>query len=242
MNYKRIYDEIISSSKNRANKGYTEKHHIIPRCMGGNDDKSNIAILTGREHFLCHWLLYRIYGHNKLAFAWNMMCGNIHGNRYVSRSYEYARKAWAKEMSDLNRGVTFSDERKRKLSLAHIGQKAWNKGMTFEKVKTGKQKEYDKNPVLCCICNTPISFRYRKRFKHCSRECMFNNKSISRPGLTKANSTSFKKGNVLSDETRVNISKALKGFKRPLGTCPHCGKEGALSLLKRWHFDNCKDK
>ena len=23
-------------------------------------------------------------------------------------------------------------------------------------------------------------------------------------------------------------------------TCPHCGKEGQLTNMKRWHFDNCK--
>jgi hypothetical protein len=25
-------------------------------------------------------------------------------------------------------------------------------------------------------------------------------------------------------------------------TCPHCGKEGNLGNMKRWHFDNCKVK
>ena len=33
----------------------------------------------------------------------------------------------------------------------------------------------------------------------------------------------------------------LKGRKQPLITCPHCGKEGGNTIMKRWHFDNCKE-
>ena len=44
MNYKKIYENIITNAQNRTmdNKVYTEIHHIIPRCMGGSDDKENL--------------------------------------------------------------------------------------------------------------------------------------------------------------------------------------------------------
>lgn len=29
---------------------------------------------------------------------------------------------------------------------------------------------------------------------------------------------------------------------KPKITCPHCNKEGGLPQMKRWHFDNCKEK
>lgn len=29
---------------------------------------------------------------------------------------------------------------------------------------------------------------------------------------------------------------------RPPVTCPHCGKEGHVNTMKRWHFDNCRSK
>jgi hypothetical protein len=47
------YNKIINSSKTRklSNNVYTERHHIIPRSVGGSNDDSNIAILTAREHF-----------------------------------------------------------------------------------------------------------------------------------------------------------------------------------------------
>jgi hypothetical protein len=57
MNYNKIYNQIIKRAKNRMLEGYIEKHHIIPKCIGGTNDKTNIIALTAREHFLCHLLL-----------------------------------------------------------------------------------------------------------------------------------------------------------------------------------------
>ena len=36
---------------------YTERHHIIPRSLGGSNEPANLARLTAREHFIAHWLL-----------------------------------------------------------------------------------------------------------------------------------------------------------------------------------------
>jgi hypothetical protein len=61
MNYKKHYDMLIERSRTRTLTGYVEKHHIIPKCLGGSDDKDNIAVLTPEEHFLAHQLLVKIY-------------------------------------------------------------------------------------------------------------------------------------------------------------------------------------
>jgi hypothetical protein len=61
MNYKKIYDLIIIRAKDRILNSYKEKHHIIPKCLGGTDEKSNIVELTPKEHFICHLLLCEIY-------------------------------------------------------------------------------------------------------------------------------------------------------------------------------------
>ena len=76
MNYERVYNQIIENAKldepNRKGM-YTERHHIIPRCMGGTNEKSNLVKLTAREHFLCHWLLWKQHRTPKLGFAFNCM-------------------------------------------------------------------------------------------------------------------------------------------------------------------------
>ena len=39
---------------------YSEKHHIIPKSLGGSNNDDNLISLTGREHFLVHWLLVKM--------------------------------------------------------------------------------------------------------------------------------------------------------------------------------------
>jgi len=46
MNYQRIHDAIIDRARNRTLTGYTERHHVIPRCLGGTNDKENLVKLT----------------------------------------------------------------------------------------------------------------------------------------------------------------------------------------------------
>lgn len=60
--YLKEYVILIELSKYRGiNKkvltGYYEKHHIIPKCVGGEDKPNNYVLLTYREHIKAHYLL-----------------------------------------------------------------------------------------------------------------------------------------------------------------------------------------
>ena len=98
MNYQRHYDMLIA--KAQARKGvhdYAEKHHIVPRCMGGSNAKSNMVALTGREHFVAHMLLAKIHGKGLWQAAVMMKNKSAvqPGRVPTSRLYEMARKEWA---------------------------------------------------------------------------------------------------------------------------------------------------
>lgn len=58
--YTRWYYNIVNAAQNRSINGYVEKHHIIPKSLGGSNKKINIVSLTAREHFICHWLLTKM--------------------------------------------------------------------------------------------------------------------------------------------------------------------------------------
>lgn len=82
MDYNKIYNRIIDQAKNRTldEQIYYETHHIIPKCIGGLNDENNLVKLNYREHFICHWLLHKIYSENKsLEFAFKYMA---FGNGY----------------------------------------------------------------------------------------------------------------------------------------------------------------
>lgn len=105
MDYKKQYDAIIQRSKHRILEGYVEKHHAIPRCMGGSDDIENIAVLTAREHFVCHQLLVKMYPeHYGLVKAANMMCVGHSTGRVNNRLYEWLRIRLALANSEAQTG------------------------------------------------------------------------------------------------------------------------------------------
>jgi hypothetical protein len=104
MNYQQLYNRLILFRQKNPATGYTEKHHIVMKSMGGSDDPSNLVVLTGREHWIAHLLLYKIHKNDKSLFACHMMAMKCEerGISYIknSRLYEEVRKHHAKMISD----------------------------------------------------------------------------------------------------------------------------------------------
>lgn len=42
-----------------------------------------------------------------------------------------------------------------------------------------------------------------------------------------------------SPEANKKRAEKLRGYKYAVLTCPHCGKKGGATSIKRWHFGNC---
>lgn len=138
MDYKKHYINLITTRYNRKREKnvYYEKHHIIPKCLGGSNKKENIVYLTPREHYIAHWLLYRIRPHsNKLSYSFWIM--NWPGTKKVkreyrisSRMYEEARTAMKNSNSRNMKGeknhrfgVSMSEEQKKKISESCKGKR-----------------------------------------------------------------------------------------------------------------------
>lgn len=104
MTYSEFIDKIIKSRGqwNIANGAYYEKHHIIPRCLGGADSIENIIYLYADEHYIAHKLLCLENPQNeKLAYAWWMM---HRINRWQDRicseeNYKMAKEIFSQMMS-----------------------------------------------------------------------------------------------------------------------------------------------
>lgn len=93
--YTRWYYSIINRAKNRVISDYTEKHHIIPKSLGGSNDPSNLVKLTAREHFICHMLLTKMVNgkfRQKMVHAWWAM-STLKKDcqlRYRLKSFQYS--------------------------------------------------------------------------------------------------------------------------------------------------------
>ena len=93
--YTTWYNSIINRAQNRELLGYSEKHHILPKSLGGSNNSNNLVRLTAREHFVCHLLLPKMLsGQNKAKMihaAWALAnLENDNQQRYTitNRIYE----------------------------------------------------------------------------------------------------------------------------------------------------------
>lgn len=160
MNYIKIHNEIIERARKRQKPDcYTEKHHVIPKSMGGDDVKENIVTLTAREHFIIHWLLAKIHNNNQMVFALFSMTkpGNSSQNRYTSHSFRYTREKMAEMMSRLksgerhhlygvrgeenpNFGSKRSEETRKRIALAATGRRS-SRARRVINIDTGERFE-----------------------------------------------------------------------------------------------------
>jgi len=114
MNYEFHYDELINKyGQKEKPTGYSERHHILPKSMGGTDEDDNLVYLSLREHVLAHHLLWRMHRNPSMAFAFTMM------SRRAGKAPEEIRKA----QSLINKGRKLSNEHKEKISQFHKGLK-----------------------------------------------------------------------------------------------------------------------
>lgn len=112
MDYRKIHDSIIERSRIReADNVYYERHHVIPRSLGGTNAKENIVKLSAREHFIIHRLLFKMTNDGakrSMAYALHRMMFSKTGKRDVlsSRKYETARKELHKFLKDTHASKT----------------------------------------------------------------------------------------------------------------------------------------
>lgn len=127
MEYLKIYNNIIEKAKIRSLNGYTEKHHITPKCLGGSNKKDNIVSLTAKEHYICHKLLCEIYPtEHKLKYAFWRMC-NVANNEFQDRNYKVSSRVYDRIKREIQ---TITSDRTKNYSEATrklIGEKVSKK-------------------------------------------------------------------------------------------------------------------
>ncbi len=169
MNYQKHYDLLIEKAKNRTITGYVERHHIIPKCIGGTNEKKNLVSLTPEEHYVAHILLAKIYSNiapiinaaammasrNNKYYGWIMTeYAKVTSNRFkgIPKSAEHRKKQSESKKKNIEyKGKIYKgfDELKEKTKVSyHLYQKYYKKGIDPESYinnNTYAMTEYVKN-------------------------------------------------------------------------------------------------
>jgi hypothetical protein len=180
MDYQKIYNSLINRANERNIDTYYEVHHIVPRCMGGDDSSNNLVKLTPEEHYVAHQLLAKIYPNNqRLVYAAVMMCVNRPSNKL----YGWVRRKLALCNSVAQSGPgnsqfgsiwvfssLFKENKKIKVTeLQEYLDTGWERG-----------RVYDFNNIhqICQVCNS--KFRADIKKHTCSKKCEYAHRSTGR--------------------------------------------------------------
>lgn len=212
MDYQKIYNELISAPKQR--EGWTETHHILPRCLGGSDDKENLVKLYPEEHYLAHLLLCKIYpGNQKLLYAaMNMTTGSmINNGRRSNKSYGWLRRRYAEAISGDNNPSRRNPNLQKEAAKKRVGQKRTEetkarmstaqKGRIFSEETKLKMAEAAKN-------RPPISEDTRAKLKNRIPNKGMLGRTMSEE--TKAKMSASQQGKRMSEEAKAKMRIAAK--------------------------------
>lgn len=263
--YTKCYYNIIDRAKSRdlSKETYTEKHHIIPKSLGGLNNKDNLVKLTAKEHRLAHILLPRMTIdplHTKSMWyaLWMMLrTKNTNQQRKISKgsAFEVAKIKVAENSSQLHKGKTVSKETREKLSKSCQGRESAFKGKSHSNESKEKLSIAHKGKIIAPETVSKI-LDSRRHYRH------------SEETKRKIGQSQIGKVVVVSEETKKKLSIAAKGrsntwlkgkpahnrgiphteetvkkLKVPKCKyhCSHCNKTvGGKANYNRWHGDNCK--
>jgi hypothetical protein len=214
MNYQKIYNALIERAIYRHVEGYVERHHIVPRCLGGTDDNENIVSLYPEEHYLAHLLLCKLNkGNSKLLYAaMNMTSGSmINNGKRNNKTYGWLRRRYAESMSGDNNPARRIPDLQKEAAKKRVGQKRTEetkirmsiaqKGRTFSDDTKQKMAESAKK-------RPPISDETREKLKgRKPNKGMLNRKHSDE---TRANMSLSRRGRTDSEETKLKKSLAAK--------------------------------
>lgn len=197
MNYIKHYKTLCLSrqslNREKSNTEYFESHHIVPKSLGGSDDNSNLVLLTAKEHYIAHLLLYKHYK-------------NIGG------------------------------EALKKMAFALVSMAAYNSpNLQREEITSSRTyaniREAARLAVLGRVVEDTTNYKKPKTRQHANA---IRKARLNAPPRSK------------ESRKRMRVAALMRGVNFTgnyiQAICPHCTKVGQENAMKRWHFNNCKER
>lgn len=227
MNYEEFIQNILNT-RGRFGCGneYHERHHIVPKCLGGINDEDNLIDLYAREHFEAHRLLAEENPENvSLVYAYGCMAwaNNDNQERYrvTPEEYEHARinlsnslkgkpksKEHRENLSKSKKGKPLSEEVKTKLSESLKGRifTEEHKSKISKSLQGREFTEEHKNNISKGKKGKPASEAQLAAIKIVAEK----NKGRKHSEESKAKISASQKGKIVSEESKRKMSESAK--------------------------------
>ncbi|MGD9678098.1 MAG: NUMOD3 domain-containing DNA-binding protein [Vulcanibacillus sp.] len=181
------------------------RHHILPKSLRGNNAKENFIILTTREHYIAHLILWKC-GYLKMCQAfWYMSHNKKHSNTLSSRQYILLQKDNSHFLSIIFKGVAKSEDHKQKISKGNKGKMSGENHPFYGKQRSKETKEKISKSNIGKIRSEEAKQKMKENHYDC---CGENNPMFGKD---------WREGKT-EEELRIHserISKAGKGKKKP---------------------------
>jgi len=221
MNYKKMYDNLIKfrQDKKLPSDVYTEKHHILPRCMGGDDTKENLVRLTPEEHFFCHKLLCEIHPEVAgLRFALiSLTWGDKRANNKLVGHF---RRLHAKTVGESSK-ERWKDPEYRDFIMSFSIGRVWSDDVK-EKIRKSILEYYASDECDFSEISETMKEKHKSGFFDESyKKISEANKGRKKPDDFGARISKARMGMKFSDEHKENIRKNRRGVG--------CGERNAMN-------------
>jgi hypothetical protein len=232
MDYKKHYNLLMDRSRGRKLEGYVEKHHIVPKCLNGSDDESNLAILTPEEHFLAHQLLVKMYPKCQPLINAAVIMTTHHTNSrannklfgWLRRKASEYRKQWLIENGH-PKGM--------------LGKK--HKGSGLSKVLAAQALIVETKKVKIYAYNLDGTFyKEYSSITECADDLQTSPSNVKYTADGDFNHCRKKQLKYEYTDCVKPYISPFAGIKKQQYVCPFCKKLGAGPAMKRFHFNNCK--
>jgi hypothetical protein len=223
---KTTYEEFIQNvldTRGRFNCGdtYHERHHIVPKCIGGGNEKENLIDLYAREHFIAHKLLAQENPENdKLIYAWTCMAFTKNDIYYeceiTPEEYEEARIVLSEKMTGEGNhfyGKHHSEETKEKLRQQRIGTKASDKAKYHMSEAQTKRMQ---DPDARAACGKPHTEEWKREQSERMRGENHPMYGKHHSEETKEKISKAQTGKVMPEEFRQKMSELTSGENNPM--------------------------
>ncbi len=251
-----LYNDIIYYSINNPPVGQFEVHHIIPRGCGGTDDPNNLVSLSIEYHIKCHILLpyfVEIEYVDKMVLAAAYMLGltkfeECNLSEYIKEithikqlQHKYMRTTATAKLLTSNKTI----------GRVCLNDPRWKTGEIVGYRYGSTTQQTTKDSISKSLTGRVLTEKTKNKMskaktgkagaKDSQSGEFLGNVSIDDPRWKTGEIVGLTFGSIKDDKTRQKMSDAWK--HKSLIECPHCGKTSkSMSNMKRWHFNNCKNK